>query len=115
MDEARLADLTKALARDERTMRDLMAWARRRGITGPEAQRFLARQRAALKRHQQAEVRRVVYDPEHGTQSLLLCCGKFHPIHQMPLRVLCCNKVYLQWDTRKDRGTPSLVEETRHA
>ena len=102
MDDAHLDDLTAALAREHRHLTEALAWARKHGITGEQAQRFVQRQRAACKRRRfYPDAGLVPYDPQHRTNSLLWCCDRWHPIHQIPLTVLCCGTTYLVEDHRR--------------
>src|SRR5215475_4632349 len=97
MSDDRTAALAAALQREARTLDELMAWARRRGITGAEAQRFLARQRASLRRQRQASTP-VPAQRTGRTRSVLACCGQWWCIQTLPLYVPCCQRLYLQED-----------------
>lgn len=76
-----------------------LAYARQRGMTADEAQRFLLRQRASLQRQREAEAQAF-----HGPQ--LWCCGGFHPIHTLPFTAPCCGHVWL-WEGTESASTHS--------
>jgi hypothetical protein len=87
--DARAEALEHSLAAEARVMRTVMAFARRHHITGDEAQRFLARQRASLRRHRR-ETRVLALDG----RSLVGCpgCYAFRPITSLPYETPCCGK-----------------------
>lgn len=43
----------------------------------------------------------------HIAGPALLCCGRWHPIVQTPLRVLCCNTVYFAEKAERCLTPPS--------
>lgn len=85
-------DVARKEARHEaQHMREVLAFARKHHIKGPEAQRFLARQRAAWRRAQvrrQAEAAQAQEWPHQ-----VLCCGKWQVIPSIPYRLSCCGRV----------------------
>jgi hypothetical protein len=87
--DARAEALEHSLAAEARVMRRVMAFARRHHMTGAQAQRFLARQRASLRRHRR-EARVLALDG----RSLVGCpgCYEFRPITSLPYQTPCCGK-----------------------
>jgi hypothetical protein len=114
--EDELADALRreheARTREAQAEAHMMAFARRHGITGAAAQRFLAGQRAARERQRQAtlqaEMREgaaqlaLLPDAPVRTQALLGCpgCGRFRAITAIPFRTPCCGYVSLIWEGR---------------
>ena len=52
--------------------------------------------------------------PRLKGNGLLWCCGRFHPITQVPYRTLCCGRVWLEVRTEQCQGT-SPMKEAPHA
>jgi rubrerythrin len=102
----------EAHTREAQAEARMMAFARRHGITGAAAQRFLAGQRAARERQRQAtrqaEMREgaaqlaLLPDAPVRTRALLGCpgCGSFRAITTIPFRTPCCGYVSLIWEGR---------------
>jgi hypothetical protein len=95
--------LADALRQEAREMQGFLGYARRYGPTGVEAQRFLARQRASVRRQrQQAQAHETtqltLLSPRHvQTAAQILCphCGQWWRITSIPFKTPCCATVLL--------------------
>ena len=86
--------LRQQAAQVESQMRYVLAFARRHGITGAEAQRFLARQRASLRRQQAWEAQIQALAREYPHQ--IAHCRRWHVLTQIPMRLPCCGRTLLK-------------------
>ena len=98
--------LADALRQEVREMQGFLGYTRRHGLTGVEAQRFLARQRASVRRQrQQAQAHETtqltLLSPRHvQTAAQILCphCGQWWRITSIPFQTPCCMAVLLVED-----------------
>jgi hypothetical protein len=92
------AEAERLYQRQRKQESRFLTWARQRGLTAAQARAFLARQRASLERQVQRET--AMAGSLRG-EAQLLCCGRWWPITQTPLRCLACGTVYLAFHPQR--------------
>ena len=69
--------------------RDVLAYARKRGMTEVQARKLLERERKAKRRR----------DHAHGSwataKSFVHCCGQWYPVISVPMVAPCCGRQYM--------------------
>jgi hypothetical protein len=85
------AEAERDYQRQQKQESRFLTWARQRGLSAAQAQRFLTRQRAARAQRQR---RQAVLPGQLPGHAAVLCCDTWMPIVQTPLRCLRCGTVY---------------------